>query len=460
MKISRRHFLAASAGLSLSALAANNLKLFNLPNSAVKSYELIAKPFDLELMKDKTSQVWGYNNLSPGTVLRCKQGDTLKVRLVNQLEEQTTIHWHGMRVPLEMDGVPYLSQLPVLPGEYFNYEFKCVDAGNFWYHPHEGSTGQLGRGLYGAVIIDEAHPTDFTHEETLILKTWHLDAEGKFTPFYVKQNAAMEGTKGSFTTINSINVPTIELPANQIVRLRIFNVDNTITYKLKLTDIEAKIYSVDGQPLTKPWDLAAEGFLLAAGQRIDLAILTHHVKKQQLILTNNDDEQLAIFNVKANQKTNAAEKWPSPLPANPISIPDISKAETIVFNFGWVMGFLENPEQEAGYQFWQINDRAWDVQDITCVERPIATLKHNHHYIFELRNASPFEHPIHLHGLPFKVIASNKKEIIPHFADTYLLDGFETAKIALVADAVGTWMLHCHVLEHLEAGMMAAIKVV
>lgn len=114
--------------------------------------------------------------------LRAKQGEWLRVRFTNRLDEPTTIHWHGIRLPIEMDGVPYISQPPVQPGESFIYQFKTQDAGSYWYHPHLMSSEQLGRGLVGPLIIEEREPTGFRHEKVLCLKTWHVDEQGAFTP--------------------------------------------------------------------------------------------------------------------------------------------------------------------------------------------------------------------------------------------------------------------------------------
>ncbi len=104
--------------------------------------------------------------------------------------------------------------------------------------------------------------------------------------------------------------------------------------------------------------------------------------------------------------------------------------------------------------------QAWDINDKTCADRPIATLRKGSHYIFVLRNMAQYLHPIHLHGLSFKVLDSDRKKIEPYFTDTYLLGKNETARIALVADNPGVWMFHCHVIDHMETGLMAAIEVV
>jgi FtsP/CotA-like multicopper oxidase with cupredoxin domain len=128
-------------------------------------YELIAAPLDVELVPGHKTEAWAFGPSAPGTELRVRQGEWLRVRFINHLPVATTIHWHGIRLPLEMDGVPYVSQLPVLPGEYFDYKFRVPDAGSYWYHPHVSSSEELGRGLVGPLIVEEREPTGFKYEK-------------------------------------------------------------------------------------------------------------------------------------------------------------------------------------------------------------------------------------------------------------------------------------------------------
>jgi FtsP/CotA-like multicopper oxidase with cupredoxin domain len=454
MAFTRRQILAGLAGLGVAGLGAGGVRywLGRPENAASHDYELIAAPLDLELIPGHSTPAWAYGGQAPGLELRCRQGERLRVRFINKLDVATTIHWHGIRLPLEMDGVPYVSQLPVLPGEYFDYDFITPDAGSYWYHPHTASSEQLGRGLVGPLIVEEREPSGFRHERTLSLKTWHIDAQGAFTAFSVPREAAREGTRGRLTTINGKSVPSLELPAGQVVRLRILNLDSTITYRLNLPGAEARIYALDGQPI-EPRDLGKE-YWLGPGMRIDLAVRVP-AAGAELSLRNGP---LRLATLKSLATTEAPGDWPAALPANPVAEPDLQQAETLRFNFEW-SATLAGANDNGPASYWQINGQAWDIKDKSCADRPIAKLKKDGHYIFELRNMAQYLHPIHLHGLVFKVISSNRKKIIPYFTDTYLLGKNEVARIALVADNPGIWMFHCHVIDHMETGLMAAIEV-
>lgn len=457
MSFTRRQVLGGLVGLGVVGLGAGGARYWlGRPfDRKTHDYELIAVPHDIELVPGHVTPAWTFGGQAPGVELRCRQGDELRVRFINHLPEPTTIHWHGIRLPLEMDGVPYVSQAPVLPGEFFDYRFVTPDAGSYWYHPHESSARQLGRGLVGPLIIEERAPTGFSHERTLCLKSWHVDEEGAFTQFSVPREAAREGTRGRLSTINGVSLPTLELPAGQVVRLRLINVDSTITYRLNLSGGEARIYALDGNPI-QPRPLGKD-YWLGPGMRIDLALKVPAVGSEELSLRNGP---LRLATIKAVASNEPSAEWPPALPPNPVAEPDLAKAETLRFNFEWAASLASPADEAAGrYKYWQINGQAWDINDKTCADRPIAKLKKDGHYIFVLRNMAQYQHPIHLHGLIFKVLDSNRRKIEPYYTDTFLLGKNETARIAFVADNPGVWMFHCHVIDHMETGLMAAIEI-
>ncbi|MBD9397308.1 multicopper oxidase family protein [Pseudomonas sp. PDM11] len=457
MSFTRRQVLGGLVGLGVVGLGAGGARYWlGRPfDRKTHDYELIAAPHDIELVPGHVTPAWTFGGQAPGVELRCRQGDELRVRFINHLPEPTTIHWHGIRLPLEMDGVPYVSQAPVLPGEFFDYRFVTPDAGSYWYHPHESSAKQLGRGLVGPLIIEEREPTGFKHERTLCLKSWHVDEAGAFTEFSVPREAAREGTRGRLSTINGVSLPTLELPAGQVVRLRLINVDSTITYRLNLSGGEARIYALDGNPI-KSRPLGTE-YWLGPGMRIDLALKVPAAGSEELSLRNGP---LRLATIKAVASNEPAAEWPPALPPNPVAEPDVAKAETLRFNFEWAAALASPADEAAGrYKYWQINGQAWDINDKTCADRPIAKLKKDGHYIFVLRNMAQYQHPIHLHGLIFKVLDSNRRKIEPYYTDTFLLGKNETARIAFVADNPGVWMFHCHVIDHMETGLMAAVEI-
>lgn len=140
----------------------------------VKVFNLTADAFQWEFQAGKYADAFGYNGVVPGPEIRVTEGDTIRVHLTNNLPESTAIHWHGVMVPNNMDGVPFITQPPIKPGETFTYEFPIREgnAGTHMYHSHNNSTEQVGKGLLGAFIIEPKDPStrpEFDVEYTMIL---------------------------------------------------------------------------------------------------------------------------------------------------------------------------------------------------------------------------------------------------------------------------------------------------
>jgi FtsP/CotA-like multicopper oxidase with cupredoxin domain len=142
----------------------------------VRSFELVAKETDWQLSADKTVRVWAYNGVVPGSQIRAKVGDVIRVTLKNELKEPTSIHWHGYPVPNNMDGIPGVTQNAVRPGETFTYEFEATVPGTYWYHSHQDSANQEDRGLYGTLVVEEKEDQGVQRDYTLVLDEWNTAA--------------------------------------------------------------------------------------------------------------------------------------------------------------------------------------------------------------------------------------------------------------------------------------------
>ena len=148
------------------------------PGRRVVAVDLEARAIDWTFTPGAPVRAWGYNGQIPGPTLEGRVGDVLQVRFTNRLEQPTTIHWHGLRVPAAMDGTEMV-QWPVAPGETFTYRFRLPDAGTFWYHPHSNETVQLEMGLYGALIVRGADEPQLDAERVLVLDDVRLDKKGQ-----------------------------------------------------------------------------------------------------------------------------------------------------------------------------------------------------------------------------------------------------------------------------------------
>ena len=200
----------------------------------------------------------GYEGAVPGPMLRVRRGEELRVRLINELVADTTIHWHGVRVPNAMDGVAGLTQAAVSPGESFEYRFAPPDAGTFWYH--SPSPFLEDRALYGLLIVDETPAVDVDRDVALILDAWTLGADGR---------ADADG-KTSFT-VNG--VPSLDIPiaTNERLRLRLLNASRERLLAARLDRHTATVVAIDGQP-SEPFAARDGRVVLSPGNRIDLMI--------------------------------------------------------------------------------------------------------------------------------------------------------------------------------------------
>ncbi|MEQ9519589.1 MAG: multicopper oxidase family protein [Parvibaculum sp.] len=461
--LSRRHFLQSSTALA----CASGLNACAPEPEATTSQEvnldIQSATFNLT-GEGATQNMVSLSADAPPPVLRIGQGQEFTARITNRLSAYTSMHWHGLRLPNEMDGVPYLTQIPMGKDDAYTYRFTPPDAGTYWYHPHCMTMDQMARGLTGVLIVEEEEAPGFDEEIILNLRDFRLGQDNQFKEIYTARGAARAGTFGNVLTANWEQMPVYTAPSGSLVRLRIVASDTSRIYRLALPDSEGLVIAMDGHPLTTPlpWPTKQAPLILSPGQRVDIALKMPTEEGRELALvtmSGNRERPLAALRAAGtNIKHNIADL--RPLRANPLSIPTLDKAEVHEFVFGWSpSGDLPNNGfcGTMGYTFWSINRKPWPGD--ASGTGPLATLKQGESHILRLRNESPNEHPIHLHGLTFMPIRSNKRDVIANWTDTALLLKGETLDIALVADNPGDWAFHCHVIEHQKTGLAGYIRV-
>lgn len=459
MNISRRHFIKSSLALSaISILPACSITRTESSNGSLV-YDLTAEPTTAELVPGFRTNVLGFNGQIPAPTIRCRQGQEVTIRFTNKLPEPTTIHWHGLRVPIEMDGVPFLSQPPIMPGETFVYRFTPPDAGTFWYHPHMNSVKQLGMGLVGLIIVEEVVPVEFDEEHELVLKHWHLDKQGQWKDLMIPRLSARMGTPGEWSSVNGTHEPTYTLKANATTRIRIANVDSTITYPIAIEGVDAWVIAIDGNPIKTPYKLTQHK--IGPGMRVDVAFIAPQSGERVYIrqMKGRFPFSLCDFKVIASD---LPDHQPIPiLPLNPVPTLALDNTEEIDFVFEWEGAVSPvGKDGEVIPKFWLTNKRAWEGMSKDNIPAPLATLELGKTYIFNLKNVTQYHHPIHIHGHTFTVLELDGKKVAePFHTDTVLLGKNGSAKAAFVADNPGRWMYHCHVIEHMKTGLMGYIEV-
>jgi FtsP/CotA-like multicopper oxidase with cupredoxin domain len=420
-------------------------------NMKTRNFELVASEFSWSLSPEKTIKAWGFNESIPGPVLQAEKGDKVVVRVTNRLPEATVIHWHGIQLPSGMDGTDSV-QTPIAPGETFEYTFVVPDAGTFWYHSHQNETVQMERGMYGALIVTE--PNDFVTdgERILMIDDMKLNSANEFKQgtFISRWIERHDGREGDTLLINGTEGYQVRMNAGQTERWRIINASSARYFRLFLEARSFKIISTDGGLIERP--VEATEVLLTPGERIDILVGAFSKGEQFSIeslpynrMTFVKSTRKAFGRVIVGEAQESIFVSPEVMRAiHPLTSRDAEPTRKIRFsvdiNLRNGVDFLVNGETHASDQ----PVRAGELQ------------------VWEVSNTSLMDHPFHLHGFFFQVLEVNGKA--PDFIswkDTINLPPRSKVKLAWMPDnRPGSWMYHCHILEHHEAGMMGHFNVV
>ncbi|WFP60650.1 multicopper oxidase family protein [Mesorhizobium sp. WSM4904] len=469
--ISRRGFLAAVASAAASA------SLRPVRASAVDERSLKVAPGKARFgdADGPFTPVWAYHGTIPGPTLRLRQGQPVRITVENGLDEDTTVHWHGIRLPNAMDGVPGLTQPPIGPGESFVYEFTPPDAGTFWYHPHTDSLVQLGSGLAGPLIVEEAEPAAFDRDLLWLLQDWRLTKDGQIAGgFGSMMDASMSGRVGNVVTINGQAPTDQSVRAGERVRLRLANAALARMMALRFEGHRPVIVAVDGQPC-EPHEPADGRLVLAPATRIDVVLdMQGDPGSRHAVIDDFYDGLAYMLTNLAYDKRPPLRAHPLDarlaLPRNPLPAPNLANAvrQEIVLQGGMMGGGklagvggmmgMGMPGMK-GSPAWAINGMSM-TGDGHAGMAPQFTLERGATCRLTMRNETAWWHPMHVHGFSLAVLSRNGAPV-PHrqWQDTVLLAPKDVIECAFVADNPGDWMLHCHVADHQMAGLMTVFRV-
>lgn len=413
-----------------------------------REFKLRAAPTSVKQIDGRDLDVWAYNDQVPGPVLRVRLGEEVRIKFRNDLPQQTTIHWHGVRVPNAMDGVPGVTQDPIDPGGTFEYRFVPKDAGTFWFHPHVQSAEQVARGLYGVLIVEDPEKLPYHRDEVWVLDDWRLGQDGQLDQrFVTRHDLAHDGRWGQRVTVNGESHKEMRARPGERIRLRLANTSNGRVYQLDFGELNPQAIATDGMYTREPIPFA--GRKMAPGNRIDLDItIPADAAGKRYALTNRfgrQPMQLATIRVEGEALDTPDFKPPS----NP-NVPRWAGAAEREVDETYVLDARRGGPH--GIE-WLINGKVWGEHDVTALER-------GRWQKFRFQNDSFRLHPMHIHGQFFKVLARNGVEVDePYFLDTVLLERKETIDVGMVPVDWGRWLMHCHILEHAEAGMTTEIHV-
>ncbi|MBI1350083.1 MAG: multicopper oxidase domain-containing protein [Actinomycetales bacterium] len=377
--------------------------------------------------------VMTFNGVTPGPTLTVHQGDLVEVRLINRdITRGVTIHWHGVDVPGGEDGVAGVTQDAVLPGDDFVYRFVVPDTGTYWYHSHQFSVDEVGKGLVGALVV--------------------LPREAPAAPPPpASDTVAVVHTYGPAITINgSTGPPPLAVPAGGTARVRFVNTDNgpvTVTASQPF-----RVASIDGSDVHAPSNLSDTYVLVAAGGRADLDVDIGEANVRVGLLTG---PSLVIGpNPSTGAPPLAATRAFDALTyGTPDVTPEVTLAtsrpqRTFDYRVGLRFGYLDGKRGN----WFTINGRIIPQQPVFIVH-PGDVVE------WRMSNTSLVPHPMHLHGQHWLVVSRNGVPSTgsPWWVDSLEVDPGERYVLRMIADNPGVWMFHCHNLPHANSGLMTVL---
>ena len=267
--LSRRSLLAAGGGVVLASALP---RLVRAATSLGKT--LVVAEGRVRITPDPYPRtvVWCYGGSVPGPEIRLRQGESLRVSVENRLAQDTTVHWHGLRIPNAMDGAPYVTQPPIQPGDSFTYQFTPPDAGTYWYHPHADSAEQVGRGLMGALIIEEPQPLPVDRDVVWVLGDFRLNDDASIAGgFGNRMEMSMSGRIGNTVTINGRVPDRLTVRSGERIRLRLINAAPARIFGLEFKGHHPLVVAFDGQPV-EPHAPEGGRVVLGPAMRTDLIL--------------------------------------------------------------------------------------------------------------------------------------------------------------------------------------------
>ncbi|UFU15965.1 multicopper oxidase family protein (plasmid) [Curtobacterium sp. C1] len=466
----------------------------------VRSYTLTAALTSIDLA-GTTATTWAYGSNVPGPQLRVTAGDTIDVVLHNTLPSATSIHWHGLALRNDMDGVPPATQTAVPSGSSFRYRFKVDQPGTYWLHPHVGP--QLDRGLYAPLIVDDPHePMQYDDEWVIVLDDW-LDGVTTTPDTVVKElqksgmggmggmggmsgmsgmggmsgMSGMSGDSGSSAPTRKGNLlsgtnsdllggdtgdvyypyylinghpkqdpQTFSTKPGKRIRLRIINAGGDTAFRLTVQNHPLTVTHTDGYPVKHQ---LTDAILLGMGERYD-ALVTVQDGAFAVIAeaVGKNDRAVAVL------RSNPSARTPILSDAQPegtrtLNALQLHAASDVNLDSKRVDRTVDLALTGGMSRYdWGFNGKQFSMSDPL---KNAAVVRQGERVALRLRNKTMMWHPFHLHGHTFQLPNSGARK------DTVILKPMQEIAALFDADNPGVWAAHCHNVYHQEAGMMTFV---
>lgn len=390
-----------------------------------------------------------YNGEVPGPVIEVELGQTLRAEFTNGLDYDSTVHWHGLRVPDAMDGA--IRMMDMVPaGGSFTYEFPVKDAGFYWYHPHMATEQDLERGLYGRIVVRHPDEPRVDCDLPVVLDDILLDEDTLQIAPEDTEHMQLMGRLGTHLLANGRTDRRVEVKAGETMLLRLVNAANARYFDLTLEGQAMRVVATDGGWL--PEEVPVDNLVLAPGERAIVAVDWVGAPGDELRLMNarfqlHDDGAHMVEWDPMGEGENPVMTFvigdeagtPTPMTLPTDDVPAFTGDEPVAHT--WVL----DEQMEEGIV--TIDGASWPDVPMVMVEGDVPTA-------FVVQNDSEMHHPFHLHGNRFQVLdVDGAPPALGGWKDTFDIPPFATVTLASELDNPGEWMFHCHILEHAELGM-------
>ncbi|MER5360328.1 multicopper oxidase family protein [Streptomyces sp. NPDC002785] len=475
----------------------------------VHKINLTATPSRLDLGGGLVVSSWAYGARLPGKELRVAVGDTLALTLANHLPATTSLHWHGLNVRNNMDGVPDLTQPPIKQGAEYAYRFKVPHPGTYWFHPHTGV--QQDRGLYAPLIVDDPkEPLKYDKEWVVVLDDWVDGVDGS-TPDGVlyelsggrggmdhggsghggKSDSSHAGhggspksakgrsgpsrmTKDSFSELLDSHGGDVAYPYYLIngripkaptsftakpgdrIRLRIINAGGDTAFRVALGGHRMTVTHTDGYPVRHT---TTDALLLGMGERYDVVVTAGDgVFPLTALAEGKKASALALLRTGQGAAPTASVR-PKELDGELVEAHDLSPDESVALSVRKADRTLRfRMTGNMGAYNWAFDHKPYDPGQ----RHPVRA---GERVRMEFYNVTEMWHPIHLHGHSFGLVgqagpsrkASHRGQAAWARKDTAIIRPNSSLAVEFDADNPGLWMLHCHNIYHSDVGMMTIL---
>ncbi len=417
---------------------------------------ITAAPARLTMKPGVTTDMFGYNGMSPGPTLELTEGDRVIVHFRNGLSEPTTVHWHGIHLPANQDGSPFD---PVPPGGQRDYVFTIPrgSAGTYWYHPHlHHRTGyQIAKGLVGAIIVrapDDPIPRSIT-ERLLILTDNRFLPDGSIDlpdPLSMPGRIDDEnGREGDMLFVNGQGKPSLSIRSGEIQRWRIINASAARVFRLAIPGQTFLHVGSDGGLFETPIDVRE--LILANSERVEILVRGGAPGSRTSLQTLPYDRYIPQTRPKDWNQTRdlLTLRVTRERAGAPVTVP------TTLRRIPLLDTMRATARRTISLSQGMINNRHMDMKRVDVTTKLGAT------EIWQIENIVGMDHPFHLHGFQFQVIERNgRPEMYRSWKDAVNVPKHETVRFVVrFEDFPGKWMFHCHILNHEDQGMMGILEV-